>query len=210
MNYAVSCLFSFSFLLSRLLRITLQKYLNYFADYHTFLLNLIDWIAFELFLTYFFGWKLAVFVCIAQHREVWHCCVRAPLISFSLFSRLSFFCFRPCTLSLSFVFPRGGAEVVSVWRQKLALFFLGGKPRAHFRGLLGHSQRDKEGHKGGRGNTINLTDLSRWLELTFRGRLAFPKAHLELADKIVHVFFFKNFYLFFVFWTPGTCRGHTN
>lgn len=148
MNYAVSCLFSFSFLLSRLLRITLQKYLNYFADYHTFLLHLIDWIAFELFLTYFFGWKLAVFVCIAQHREVWHCCARAPLISFSLFSRLSFFCFRPCTLSLSFVFPRGGAEVVSVWRQKLALFFLyrWGKPRGTLTKRQGRTDRGKGKH----------------------------------------------------------------
>lgn len=141
MNYADDCFLSLSFFpcARELLEITLRKYLNYFAEYmyHTFLLHLIDLIAiwFELFFSAENCCSFRLY-CTTACATLLRTHTHTSLISFSLFSPffLSFFCFTDHFRSLSpFVFP-ALRQVVSVWRQKLALFFLrmGGKPRALF------------------------------------------------------------------------------
>lgn len=184
--------------------------------YHTFLLHLIDWIA--LIWTFFFLFfcrKLAVFVLL--HNRLRHCVAHAHLfyLFLSFLSFLSFFCFTDHFRSLSpFVFPTQR----TAWRQKLALFFLA-RGENHVHCFLfffcwekpGTPKDNHTGRTGGKQYTINRTDLSRWQSgtLGFYGGLAFPKAHLELVENCSR-FFPKNFYLFSVFWTPETCRGHTN
>lgn len=127
-----------SFPARELLEITLQKYLNYFAEYmyHTFLLQLIDLIAiwFELFFPAENCCSFRLY-CTTACATLLRTHTHTSLISFSLFSPLflSFVLRTTFALFLLLFSPRY-RQVVSVWRQKLTLFFLrmGGKPRALF------------------------------------------------------------------------------
>lgn len=192
--------------------ITLQKYLNYFAEYITlFLLHLIDWIA---LIWTFDCWKLAVCTTTCDTAVA---LAHLSYLFLSFLSFLSFFCFTDHFRSLSpFVFAAAyyGRCVTSetctflpgccVWGEE--------KPRALNFSLLGKSgtHKDNDRKDWGKQYTINLTKLSRWQWDSTFWWTRFSEGTLRTGWQNCSRFFLELLSVLCVYWTPGTCRGHTN
>lgn len=171
--------------------ITLQKYLNYFAEYITlfYFIWLIESLWFELL--------IVENLQFAQPLATLQLHSHTSLISFSLFSPffLSFVLRTTFALFLLLFSPQ--RTTAGAWRQKLALFFLdvvcgGRRNHVHLIFLCWEKQGLTKTMTGrtGENNTQSIRRSCHADSGTrLFGGLAFPKAHLELADKIVHVFF---------------------